>query len=86
MGIPSLDAGETECVKNCLFKFNSVERLMIEKMRQVMEGLISQDPNLKKAIMANGKEEGKTQEWFKICLLSLFQNLIAVKRNREYEE
>ena len=62
MAIPSLDAGETECVKNCLFKFNSVERLMIEKMRQVMEGLISQDPNLKKAIMANGKEEGKTQE------------------------
>jgi hypothetical protein len=52
MALPSLDAAETECAKNCLFKFNSVERLMIEKMKQVMETYIASDPNLKKAFQA----------------------------------
>lgn len=61
MTVPSLDATETECTKNCLFKFNAVERLMIEKMRQVMETFIAGDPHLKKAIMAKNREENKSK-------------------------
>ena len=51
-GNASLDANEHECVKNCLFKFNAVERLMIEKMRQIMQTYIQGDPNLKAALQA----------------------------------
>jgi hypothetical protein len=50
MTIPSFDATETECVKNCLFKFNAVERLMIEKMRQVMEGMNCWRPRFEKSL------------------------------------
>lgn len=55
MTITSLDANEHECVKNCLYKFNAVEKLMIEKMRQVMETMITGDANLKKAIISKNK-------------------------------
>jgi|688.fasta_scaffold195409_2 hypothetical protein len=61
MALPSLDAAETECAKNCLFKFNSVERLMIEKMKQVMETYIASDPNLKKAFQAKNNEGVKNK-------------------------
>ena len=37
-------------MKNCLFKFNAVERLMLEKMRQIMQTYVMSDPNLKAAV------------------------------------
>lgn len=74
MTIPSFDAAETECVKNCLFKFNAVERLMIEKMRQVMEGMIAGDPGLKKAFTAKAAEDSKTHEWLGSRLLFIIKS------------
>lgn len=55
MELNSLNAEEHECVKNCLFRYNATERVVLDKIRYVMGQWVNQDPSLRAAYMAQNK-------------------------------
>ena len=48
---PALSTEEKQCFKDCLVKFNQMERFMVEKVHKSMQTLVMQDPNLRQAYL-----------------------------------